>query len=51
MKIAQEVLAKISSLSLSQNTRMETRKINPTICKQIEITYALKVTLKNLHYF
>ncbi len=47
-KITQEDLAYTSGLSLSQIARIETGRINPTLCTIITIAKTLKVHPKEL---
>ena len=47
-KFTQEELAYVSGLSLSQIARMETGKVNPTVCSLIVIAKTLKIPQKDL---
>ncbi len=49
--ITQEDLAYNSGISLSQIARIETGKINPTLCTLIEIAKKLKVNKQDLFDF
>ena len=49
--ITQEDLAYNSGISLSQIARIETGKINPTLCTLIEIAKNLKVNKQDLFDF
>lgn len=50
-KISQEELAYKSGISLSQIARIETGKINPTLCTILEIAKTLKVSQSEMLNF